>query len=238
MSDEANKPDARRVLSLAPDQRAPTAPDQRAPLARRDFFKVAGVAFAALSSACTGRSLFVSAPDAGVDGAADASAPDVNRPDVNVTGLPTLGGAPNTHEGQTVAALCDTVVPGRHRDPMGKPGAIDTDTPGMFFDPLLPAAPLVPLLVVLLDGASRRANGGRLFVALTPDEREATLITAIGDVPELEFGIQLVKLGFYSSDPVRDYLGYPGANTGYLHDPDFTMGRAMSTERTVDGNLR
>lgn len=216
----------------------PVATEERAAMGRREFVKLAGVALAALTSACPGRSVLAPVGDSGVDATArETSVSDAAGSDAGPASLPTLGGAPDTHAGWTVAALCDTVMPGRHRDPLGKPGAIDTGTPGMFFDPLLPAAPLVPLLVVLLDGASRRINAGRLFTALTPDEREATLVTAVGDVPELEFGIQLVKLGFYSSDAMRDYLGYPGANPGYLNDPDFTFGRAMATERTTDGNL-
>ncbi len=225
------KHDDRTHLPLADD-----APDARV-IRRREFLKLAALATTALAGACTGRSLVVSDASTAMDAGADVPQTDATPADVNVTGLPSLGGAPNTHDGQTIAAFCDTVIPGMYRDPLGKPGAIDADTPALFFDPALPAAPLVPLLTVLLDGASRRANGGRSFATITPAEREATLIAAVGDVPELEFGIQLVKLGFYSADVVHGYLGYPGANTGYRNDPDFTFGVAMATERTTDGNL-
>ncbi len=32
-------------------------------------------------------------------------------------GLSSLGGAPNTPQGRTIAALCDTVIPSKTRDP-------------------------------------------------------------------------------------------------------------------------
>jgi hypothetical protein len=206
---------------------------------RREFMKLLGVATTALGAACTGRRLVAPADigdAAAFDAASTDAATDESVLDANPTGLPSLGGAPDTAQGRTVAAFCDTVLPGRYRDPLGKPGAIDANTPALFFDPALPAAPLVPLLVLLLDSAARRSNG-RQFASLSPDEREQTLIAAVVDVPELEFGIQLVKLGFYSSDVVREYLGYPGANDGYRNDPDFTFGVAVATERTTDGNL-
>ena len=53
----------------------------------------------------------------------------------------------------------------------------------------------------------------------------------------LDFAVQLAKLAFYSSAPGASALGYPGANVGYVHDADFSYGRAMSAELTPDGNL-
>ncbi len=69
--------------------------------------------------------------------------------------LPSLGGAPDTADGRAVAAFVDTVVPGAHRDPTGAPGGLDVDAPAMFFDPELPAAPFVPILVLALDARAR-----------------------------------------------------------------------------------
>jgi hypothetical protein len=150
--------------------------------------------------------------------------------------LPSLGGAPNTHEGRVIAAFCDTVVPGAYRDPLGKPGAIDAGAPALFFDPTLPALQYVSLLVTVLDGFSRTKNDGRDFDAVGPDGRDAALAAAEDSQDLIQFAIQLAKLAFYSSSTAGDYLGYPGPNTGYWADPDFSFGIALSREITKDGN--
>jgi hypothetical protein len=152
-------------------------------------------------------------------------------------GLPTLGGAPDTEEGRAIAALVDTVVPGKHRDPTGAPGGIDTGAPGMFFDPELPALRFVPLLVLLLDGESGQRFAGRAFADLTPAERETVLDSALKTTPQLEFAVTLAKLAYYSSPIAAKHLGYPGANDGYINDPLFSFGRPLTTEITRDGNL-
>ena len=188
--------------------------------ARREFLRVA----AALGGALALRTL---------PGCAD-DAPAVETP-VDDRLLPTLGGAPDTHEGRTVAALCDVVVPGRHRDPTGAPGALDVGAPGMFFDPELPAAPYVPLLVVAIDGFARQKEGAP-FVELGIAARERALEHALRTFDLLEFAIQLAKLAYFSSRDAGVHLGYPGANPGYLRDADFSFGRAMARELTVDGN--
>jgi hypothetical protein len=53
----------------------------------------------------------------------------------------------------------------------------------------------------------------------------------------VEFAVELAKLAFYSSADAGKYLGYPGANAGYIDDPDFSFGVPMSKEVTSDGNL-
>lgn len=206
---------------------------------RRRFIELAAVATGALVAACGGRGVLV-ARDAGLDAALDGPAPSRDTGpdgDANVTGLPHLGGAPDTRDGRTIAAFADTVVPGRFRDPTGAVGAIDVGVPGLFFDPALPALPLVPALAFLLDAQGRTLFQGRSFVALSVAERERALDAGVMSVPELDFAIQLVKLAFYSSQDAGRALGYPGANPGYVRDPDFSFNRAMAREITTDGNL-
>jgi hypothetical protein len=170
-----------------------------------------------------------------------ACSDDQRRPEAadaapGASDLPTLGGAPDTHEGHVVAAFCDTVVPGAYRDPLGKPGGIDVGAPGLFFDPTLPAAQYVTLLVVTLDGYSRVANRGRQFDEIDPDERTAALASAEDGEDLIQFAIQLGKLAFYSSAEAGTYLGYPGPNTGYWADGNFSFGIPLSREITKDGN--
>lgn len=161
---------------------------------------------------------------------------DAGSVPVDPSALPTLGGAPDTHDGRVIAAFIDTVVPGQHRDPEGKVGGIDVGAPGMFFDPDLPAAPFLPLLVVLLDAASTGAHPDRTFDQLTPAEREQVLTDALAATPLLDFAVQLGKLAFFSSEQAGLTLGYPGPNPGYVNDTNLSFGTAITTELTIDGN--
>jgi hypothetical protein len=152
-------------------------------------------------------------------------------------GLPSLGGAPNTDEGRTIAAFVDTVVPGRYRDPKGAPGGIDVGAPGLFFDPTLPALPFVPLLVLVLDSQAALAFNGASFQSLTVAQRETVILASLDAAPQVDFAMTLAKLAYFSSDGAAKYLGYPGANNGYINDPNFSFGTALTTEITSDGNL-
>jgi hypothetical protein len=151
-------------------------------------------------------------------------------------GLPGLGGAPDTHHGWTIAAFCDTVVPGAWRDPEGTPGAIDVAAVGPFFDDALPAAPFVPLLVTLLDAYAGDVAGGT-FLEASPEERDEALAKLLDEVELVEFAVQLAKLSYYVSEPAEHVLGFPGPNPGYVDDPDFSFGVPLAAEITDDGNL-
>lgn len=198
-------------------------------MSRREFVRVATIAGAAvatsgLATACEGGS---TTPDGGVP--TDAPEPTFD--------LPTLGGAPDTDAGRTIAAFCDAIVPGQHRDPTGAVGAIDTGAPAFFFDPSLPAAQYVSVLALALDSTSMSLHRVRRFWALTPEQRDEVVDRVLIDVPLLAFAVQLAKLAYFASPEGGAHLGYPGANTGYVDDPEFSFGRAMATEITSDGNL-
>lgn len=205
--------------------------------------------FAALAAqfvqACGPRAVI--APDGGLDGSLDGSSDDAAangdadasaRDAGHVTGLPTLGGAPDTLVGHAIACLCDTVIPGAYRDPTGAPGAIDAGVPALFFDRALPAAGLVALIRAVLDGVATEV-GGRPFARISIEQRETALQLALDRVPEAEFAVQLVRLGYFASPIAARHLGYPGANPGYRNDPDFSFGdEPLATEVTLatDGN--
>jgi hypothetical protein len=185
-------------------------------LSRREFIQVAGAAasaFALFGAGC------------------GSSGSDPNSPR-----LPSLGGAPDSHDGRVVAAFVDTIVPGRHRDPLNKPGGLDVGAPAVFFDPELPALKLVPLLVSFLDGGANRLYNND-FDALPPSERDAVVEDALAGFAPMEFAVQLAKLAFFSSQGGMTSLGYPGANDGYKDDPEFSFGVALTNEITSDGNL-
>lgn len=238
--------------------RRPAAAGVWRALNRREFIRVAALAAGTLALPACGRDDDADAgtppprtdagPDTGdvsVDGlpgdaVADAPADDGDDVSDGHTGvgpeLPSLGGAPDTPEGRTIAAFVDTIVPGSHRDPTGAPGALDVDAAALFFDPNLPALPLVGVLAFALDGLAGPRFDGRQFVELVPAEREVVVEAALEATDLMAFAIQLAKLAYLSSPAAGDHLGYPGANPGYVDHPDFTFGEAMASEITEDGN--
>ena len=62
---------------------------------------------------------------------------------------------------------------------------------------------------------------------------------ALEMLPEMGFAVQMVKLAAYTAPAYQELLGYPGANGGYVNDPLFTFGTAMSQPHpaTVGGNF-
>jgi hypothetical protein len=190
-------------------------------LSRREFIRLAGLASTA----------FAVLGCAGDDGGDAAACDQPGGPC-----LPTLGGAPDRHDGHVIAAFVDTIVPGRHRDPEGQPGGIDVGAPALFFDPALPALGYVNLLVTYLDGTARGLFG-RDFAEASPEERDAAVEQALASFAPMEFAVQLAKLAYYSTAAAGQALGYPGPNPGYVDDPDFSFGVALTTEITGDGNL-
>jgi hypothetical protein len=161
--------------------------------------------------------------------------PDDGPPPDAPDGL-TLGGAPDTHHGWTLAAFCDTVVPGAWRDPEGRLGAVDVGAVAPFFDDALPAAQYIPVLVMLLDSYADDLVGSS-FVEAAPEDRDEVLDRILDDADFVEFAVQLAKLSFYATHAAAEDLGFPGANPGWVGDPDFTFGVALSDEITEDGNL-
>ncbi len=193
-----------------------------ASLHRREFLRVAAIAAVAFGTvACS----------------EDLPAEEAPAPKPDTTSLPSLGGAPDTPTGRAVAAFVDTIVPGSHRDPTGAPGALDVGAAALFFDPELPAAQYVGVLVVLLNAQSRVDMEGRDFVDLTVEERDRVVEKLLKDAGPLQFAVQLAKLAYLSSEGAASHLGYPGPNKGYVADADFSFRRPMSKEITSDGNL-
>jgi hypothetical protein len=160
------------------------------------------------------------------------------QPVVDSVDLPSLGGAPDSHEGRTIAAFVDVVVPGKHRDPKGVLGALDVEAASKFFEAGSQISTLVPLLVSALDSYSRELYR-REFVALKASVREEVVAYALEQFPQIEFAVQLAKLSYFSTPQVATLYGYPGANSGYINDANFSFRREMSAKHplTVLGNL-
>jgi hypothetical protein len=204
---------------------------------RREFIRLATVAAAAFAAGCPTEPLEPEPTPAPPDPDPCGFDPDPAwlAPSPAAVGLPHLGGAPDTEEGWTVAAFVDTVVPGAHWDPTGAVGGIDVGVPGMFFDPELPAAEFVGVLVGFLDSVAAGSFEGETFAFLTSEQRIMALDQAM-TLDLMGLAVQLAKLGYYSSADAACHLGYPGANPGWVDDEDFSFGVAMATEITEDGN--
>ncbi len=141
--------------------------------------------------------------------------------------LPSTGGAPDTREGWMVAAFVDVVIPGKHRDPEGRPGALDVGAAGKFFEDGSQVKTLVPLLVSVLDGYSED-YARQDFLALRPSDREEVVAYALERFPDLDFALQLAKVAYYSAPETAAFFGYPGPNHGYLADDNFSFRRPMA----------
>ena len=195
-------------------------------LRRRAFVQALGVATSALLSSTL------------TSGCKQETGPnEPPQPDAEQFDLPTLGGAPDTPQGRTVAAFVDTVIPGKHRDPEGAVGGIDVGAPGLFFDPELPALPFVGVLVLVLDANTSALHQLPRFADATPSQRDQVVAQCLQETEVFAFAVQLAKLAYFASEPAAAHLGYPGPNDGYVNDADFGFGMPMAQEMTADGNL-
>lgn len=198
---------------------------------RREFIRLAAATLA--SFACTPPKPQVLPPEVKCDPGPSADWLKPSHPNVK---LPHLGGAPDTPEGWAIATFVDAVVPGAHRDPTGAAGGIDAGVPGLFFDPSLPAVGFVPLLVPVLDGYANRVRMSSSFATISVEQRDQALELAL-EIEQMEFAVQLAKLGFFSSKAASCHLGYPGPNPGYVEHPLFSFAAPLTREITSDGNF-
>ncbi|MBU52750.1 MAG: hypothetical protein CL920_29010 [Deltaproteobacteria bacterium] len=141
-----------------------------------------------------------------------------------------------TPEEKTIEAFCEVCMPGLQNDPKKIPGAVEACAVAMFFDPELPAHPYVPLIVSLLNSQSQNAHGDD-FTALTYEKQIEVVDFLDQNIQLFGFAIMLVRLAYYSSEQAAYYLGYPGANGGYVSHDHFSFRKPMSEEMTKDGNL-
>jgi hypothetical protein len=198
------------------------------PIDRREFLRLSTVALAALSQRCTTP---VKTPPAGRCAPSTFPALPTDDP----SGLPHLGGAPDTPAGRVIAAFVDTVVPGQHRDPTGAPGGLDVGAPQLFFDPALPTASYVALIVVALDSEAKQiGNAG--FAEVPPDVRDQVLDALLASLDQMSFAVQFALLAWLSSTGAACHLGYPGANPGYVSDPELSFRLPITTEKYPDGS--
>ena len=140
---------------------------------------------------------------------------------------------------KTVAAIVDTIVPGRTTDPTGAPGALESCAFNLIYDDFFPFAANLPLLLPLVDGLADQLYG-KPFVNCSLEERTEVLKRAEETLPFIRLAYRFIRSAFYAGN--YNYvgttsIGWPGPNLGYVGHPDFTFGEPLAQELTVDGNL-
>jgi hypothetical protein len=142
-------------------------------------------------------------------------------------------------EERTVAAIVDTIVPGRTSDPAGGPGALDSCALNLIYDDFFPFASNLPLILPLVDGLATDLFA-KPFVDCALGERTEVLRRAEEMLPFIRLAYRFIRSTVYAGNynyVGTTYLDWPGPNLGYVDHPDFSFGEPLSDELTLDGNL-
>lgn len=143
---------------------------------------------------------------------------------------------PTGDEEETLFALADTVVPGAHEDPKGRPGAIDACALEILLDPSLPVIQAAPIVVVVLDELAKKSHG-KSYKELTLSQRTEVTHAAEKTTPLLGYLFKFIRGIYYVSQVAYDEIGYAGPNLGYINHPDFSLREPLGEEMTAEGNL-
>lgn len=145
---------------------------------------------------------------------------------------------PTTNDEKVIAAVIDTIVPGKESDPTGAPGALDACAMNFVFDPFYPLAALVPVITALMQTLSRQSYSTD-FLSLNLTQRTDVINKAEEATPALTLAFRFIRSIFYTDIYNRigyDYIGFPGGNIGYIYE-DYSFKTPMAQEMTTDGNL-
>ena len=144
-----------------------------------------------------------------------------------------------TDDEKKVAAIVDTVVPGKDVDPDGVPGARESCALNLIYDEFYPFVQVLPSLLLLVDTKASSLYS-RTFMECTFKERTKVLQEAEDTLPLIRLAYRFIRSTFYASTynmVGAAHLNWPGPNLGYTDHPDFTFGAPLSRELTRDGNL-
>jgi len=153
---------------------------------------------------------------------------------------PALPGAclpPVTDVEKTLAAVLDTVVPGKESDPEGAPGAVEACAMNILLDGYFPFKPYTDFFANVVDQLAGDAYG-KPFAQLPLPQRVEVLVQAQDSLPLLRLAFRAIRSAFFGgayNGLGFDYVGYPGPNVGWRHLPESSFRRAMCKERTETG---
>ena len=146
---------------------------------------------------------------------------------------------PLSEDEKKVAAIVDTVVPGKAIDPDGVPGARESCALNLIYDEFYPFVQALPFILALADKLAS-TDYEKTFLQCTLTERTRVLQQAEDKLPLIRLAYRFIRSTFYASTynmVGAAHLNWPGPNLGYTEHPDFTFGKAVSRELTRDGNL-
>lgn len=155
-------------------------------------------------------------------------------------GRPPLPGAciqPETTTEKTLAAVLDTVVPGKETDPDGDPGALEACAMNLMVDEYYPFRSYADLFAALFDQLST-GDFGKAFVDLDFEQRLSIVVKVQEQMPLLRLAYKAIRSAFYGGSyngVGLDFLGYPGPNLGYRHVPESSFRKPVCKERTEKG---
>jgi hypothetical protein len=141
---------------------------------------------------------------------------------------------PGSKEEQTLAALVDTVVPGRDTDPEGAPGALEGCALNLLLDEYYPFKDYLTLIVTLVDGAAKQ-SAGTTFLEATYEQRLKVLVEVQTMLPVLRLAYRAIRSAFYGgayNGLGLQFLGYPGGNLGYRHLKEASFRKPVCKEMT------
>ena len=144
-----------------------------------------------------------------------------------------------TTEEMTVAAIVDTVVPGRQSDPSGAPGAIDSCALNLIYDEFWPFVSAMPLILSLVNNLASD-DYSKTFLECDLEERTRVLAQAEDKLPLIRLAYRFIRSAFYAVNYNMvggSYLNWPGPNLGYKDHPEMSFRQPVSKELTKDGNL-
>ena len=144
-----------------------------------------------------------------------------------------------TTEEKTVAAIVDTVVPGRQSDPEGDPGAIDSCAVNLIYDEFWPFVSALPLILSLVNNLASDLHS-KTFLECDLKQRTQVLAQAETKLPLIRLAYRFIRSAFYAVNfnmVGAGYLSWPGPNLGYLDHEEFSFRKPVSKELTKDGNL-
>lgn len=155
-------------------------------------------------------------------------------------GRPALPGAciqPLSATEKTLAAVLDTVVPGKDTDPDGDPGALEACAMNLMVDEYYPFRGFADLFAALFDQLSE-GDQGKPFVDLDYDQRLGIVVKVQHQMPLLKLAYKAIRSAFYGGSyngVGLDYLGYPGPNLGYRHVAECSFRKPVCQEMTDEG---
>lgn len=163
----------------------------------------------------------------------------VELPSPDHQSVPGACHQPQTRDEKLLAAMADTIVPGKESDPEGLPGALESCVLNLVHDEFYPFVQTLPAILLLVNNTAD-LKYSKDFVDLKLTERTAVLKEAEDKLPLVRLAYRFFRSSFYAAVYNMEggrYLSWPGPNLGYSDHPEMSFRKPIGKELTRDGNL-